>query len=80
MLMTKQLYEVKKVIDVNGLRFPGELVELTEEEAKGLPVKPFGKSPVVETADLNLEKIETADAKPVRKGRDNAHTSRNKPK
>jgi hypothetical protein len=72
----KNLYLILKVIDHNGLRFPGEQIELTEEQAKNLPVRMIERQPEMETADLHLENIETADAKPVRKGRDHAHPAR----
>lgn len=74
-------YIVLRTIDHNGLRFPGEIVELTPEQAKTLPVRLYQPEPVAETAELHLENLETTDAKPtVGKGRSNANPARKHPK
>lgn len=61
-----------------GAYAAGEIEEFTPEQARVLDpyITPVTKGVQYETADLYLENIETADAKPVRKGRDNAHPTR----
>ena len=70
-------YLILKIMNYNGLRFPGELIELTDAEAKMYPVRPYEpEQPPVETADLHINNPETADIEPVRKGRVHENTSR----
>lgn len=56
-----------------------QVVELPDDMVAGLPVKRFHAEQLAEAASLNLENTETADARPVRKGRDHAHPTRIKP-
>lgn len=62
-----------------GVHHFGEVIDLSDAAAQGLPVMRVKKEQPAETADLHLENIETADAQPVRKGRNNAHPTRKPP-
>ena len=55
----KHIYIILQPFDYNGLRFPGEIIELTEAEARDLPVERIERTQI-ETADQPVEKAETA--------------------